>query len=60
MNDSQSKQAVYDIQDTIAAGYTLEPMKCRHCGHIGEVTYNQAVHDGHCAWCGEWQLNKED
>ena len=46
----------YDIQEVINAGCTLEPIKCRHCGHIGEVVFSQAAEDGYCQICGEWQL----
>lgn len=46
----------YDVQDTINAGFNLEPMKCRHCGIIGETTFNQQIGDANCATCGEWQL----
>lgn len=46
----------YDVQDVIAAGCTLEPLKCRHCGRIGETTYHQYIGDAYCAYCGNWQL----
>ena len=46
----------YDIQEVIDREYNLEPLKCRHCGHIGEVTFYQYVGDAHCAVCGRWQL----
>ncbi|NQS88499.1 hypothetical protein HQ584_01735 [Patescibacteria group bacterium] len=49
----------YDIQDVINAGYNLTPLKCRHCGHIGEVIFLQYIGDGQCSMCGEWQLEKE-
>lgn len=49
----------YDIQDVIDAECTLEPVKCRNCGVIGEVTFDQIVHDGYCAICGYWQLSCE-
>ncbi len=48
----------YDVQDVIDAEITLEPMKCRHCGTIGEVTFNQKIADAYCAVCGKWQLPK--
>ena len=47
----------YDIQDVINAGYTLEPIKCRFCGQLGEVTFNQQIGDGLCGYCGKWQLS---
>ena len=45
----------YDVQDVIDAGCTLEPIKCRLCGHVGEVVFNQYIGDGYCQVCGEWQ-----
>lgn len=48
----------YTVQDVIDAGHTLEPLRCIHCGHVGEVTFQQCVDDGQCAVCGEWQLGK--
>jgi len=44
----------YTVKDVKRAGHTLEPLKCRHCGKVGEVTYNQAVGDGVCGYCGKW------
>lgn len=49
----------YTIHDTIKAGFNLEPLKCLHCGHVGEVTFFQYVEDAQCAFCGEWQLETE-
>lgn len=57
MSTNQNK--TYDVQDVINAGCTLEPLKCRACGKVGEVTFNQAVGDASCAYCGEWQLDHE-
>lgn len=48
-------KTVYDVQDVINAGCTLEPIKCRNCDSL-EVTFNQAMQDALCANCGEWQL----
>jgi len=48
----------YTIYEVQAAECTLEPMKCIHCGHVGEVTYYQDIEDAHCAICGEWQLGE--
>lgn len=45
----------YTIEQAKTAECTLEPIKCCHCGHIGETTYNQAVGDYYCAVCGKWQ-----
>ena len=50
------KKDFYDVQDTINAGFNLEPMKCRYCGVIGETTFNQQIGDANCAVCGKWQL----
>ena len=47
-------------RDVIQAECTLEPMTCIHCGHTGEVTFNQYIGDAHCEWCGEWQLCETD
>ncbi len=45
----------YDLDDAIAAQYTLEPMKCRKCKEIGYTTYHKYVDDAKCAKCGAWQ-----
>ena len=50
----------YDVDDVIRAGYTLEPIKCRHCGNIGDVTFNQEIMDAYCEVCGKWQLEDTD
>lgn len=47
----------YTVKDVIRAGYTLDPLKCIKCGHVGEVTFLQYVGDGQCGVCGEWQLD---
>ena len=46
----------YTVKDVKKAGYTLEPMKCKHCGSE-EVTFFQDIAggDAHCASCGKWQ-----
>ena len=44
----------YTVEQAIAARYTLMPIECNHCGHIGEVTYDQHSNDYYCAWCGRW------
>lgn len=48
----------YDIQDVINAEFLLKPIKCRHCGHVGEVEYNQQLADGQCGICGKWQIDE--
>ena len=50
----------YTVQQAIDAECTLEPIKCEHCGHVGEVSYNQVVGDYHCAVCGYWHNVKRD
>lgn len=50
------KRRSYTVHEVIAAGCTLEPMKCIHCGDVGEVTFDQRAGDAHCAKCGRWQL----
>lgn len=45
----------YTVEDVKTAGFTLEPLKCVHCNHVGEVVYNQGIGDGCCQMCGEWQ-----
>ena len=44
----------YTVEQAKRAGFTLEPIICEHCNHIGEVQYNQVVNDFYCAWCGYW------
>lgn len=51
---------VYTIYDIQKAEYSLEPVICIHCNHIGEVIYNQYIGDGYCQWCGKWQLENDD
>lgn len=46
----------YTVEQAVMAESTLRPIKCKHCGYVGEVTYNQAAHDYYCAVCGKWQL----
>jgi len=53
---NKKKKKSYDVQDVINAEYTLEPIKCRHCGVVGETTFYQYMGDAHCALCGKWQL----
>ena len=53
------KKEFYDVQDVVNAEFNLEPLKCRHCGHIGETTFHQYVGDALCEMCGKWQLNPE-
>lgn len=33
--------------------YTLEPLQCPSCKHIGEVIYNQYANFFSCQWCGK-------
>lgn len=47
----------YTTKDVISAGCNLEPLKCVHCGHVGEVTFMQYIGDSQCGMCGEWQNN---
>ena len=51
-----SENEFYTVYDVIRAEYTLEPLKCLHCDHVGEVIYDQYQGDGYCQWCGKWQL----
>lgn len=46
----------YTIYDVRRAEITLEPMRCIHCGKVGEVVYHQYIGDASCAICGKWQL----
>lgn len=52
------EKEVYDIQDVINAEILLTPIKCRYCGHVGEVEYNQKLADGQCGMCGQWQIDE--
>ncbi|MFW6016180.1 MAG: hypothetical protein ACOCRK_07050 [bacterium] len=45
----------YTVNDIKKAECTLEPIKCKHCNHVGEVVYNQTIGDGYCQICGKWQ-----
>ncbi len=58
MSKSEKDEKHYDVQDVIDAECNLEPLKCRHCGHVGEVTYYDYAGDGYCGVCGRWQLDK--
>ena len=44
----------YTVEQARQAGFTLEPIKCPHCGHIGETSYDQRQDDYFCAVCGVW------
>ena len=48
----------YDVQNIINAEFNLEPIKCRYCGYVGEVTYHQYIGDAYCGMCGKWQLEE--
>lgn len=50
----------YTVQDVINAEINLEPLRCIHCGHVGEVTFHQYLGDGYCAMCGRWQLETDE
>jgi len=54
-----SEQRVYDIEDVVRAGCVIEPLQCRHCQAAGYVVYHQAIADGYCELCGNWQLNRD-
>lgn len=49
----------YDIDDVLAAGHNLEPLKCRHCGAVGECQYYDEIGDAYCDVCGNWQYDEE-
>lgn len=53
-------QKYYTVEQAKRAEFTLDPIKCEHCGHIGEVTYDQIVNDYYCATCGYWHDVKPD
>ncbi len=46
----------YTPEEAALAGYTLEPIKCKHCDCIGETTYDSVINDYYCAMCGNWQF----
>jgi len=52
-----TNKKTYDIQDIIDTEITLEPLKCRYCGKVGETTYHPGVGDAYCEICGRWQLD---
>jgi len=54
------KKDFYDVQDIINAGFNLEPLKCRHCGKVGETTFNIQLNDAYCELCGKWQISIPD
>lgn len=50
----------YTAHDVLAAGSTLEPLKCLHCeDETGLVTFIQSIGDAHCGNCGRWQIEEE-
>jgi hypothetical protein len=51
---------VYTVQDIIDRGYNLTPLKCVHCGHVGEVVFLEAIGDGLCEMCGKYQIDDSD
>lgn len=52
-----AKKKSYIVQDVQRAGFTLEPMRCVHCGKVGETQYHQYISDAYCSLCGKWQLS---
>jgi recombinational DNA repair protein (RecF pathway) len=44
----------YTVKDVKQAGYNLEPLRCRHCGKVGNVVYMQYIGDAQCENCGKW------
>lgn len=42
----------YTVHDVLKAGYTLQPLRCVHCGKVGEVVFHQYIGDGCCQECG--------
>lgn len=54
------EKEVFTVHDIIEAGFNLEPLKCLHCNHVGEVIWDQYVVDGYCQSCGRWQLEDEE
>lgn len=46
----------FTVHDVIGSEVNLEPLKCLHCGAVGEVTFFQGIGDAQCGICGEWQL----
>ena len=54
----QGDKMFYDVQGVINAECNLQPMRCRHCGEVGEVTYFDTIGDAHCELCGYWQLDE--
>ena len=50
---TQDKQKIYNtLKEARQVNYTLDPIRCPKCKHVGEVTYNQGVDYFYCAWCG--------
>lgn len=49
----------YSVRQVKKAGITLEPIKCKHCGKVGEVVYNQYIRDASCQTCGKWDSEKK-
>ncbi len=58
MEKTWIKKDFYDVQDIINAEFNLEPLKCRHCGEIGETAFNIQLNDAFCELCGKWQLGE--
>jgi hypothetical protein len=53
-------EEVYTVQDILDRGYNLTPLKCVHCGHVGEVVFLQYIGDGLCEMCGKYQIDDSD
>lgn len=53
------EQTTYTVQDILQAHCNLEPLRCVHCNHVGEVVFSSLVNDGRCQVCGVWQISKE-
>jgi hypothetical protein len=47
----------FTVEDVLEAGFTLEPIICKHCKSIGNVVFHQYIGDGYCEKCGKWQID---
>ncbi len=51
---------IYSLREARKIDYTIEPIRCPSCKHIGEINYDQYMDSFYCAWCGREFKGKEN
>ena len=48
----KSEVKIYTLREARKIDYTVQPIECPYCEHVGEVEYNQGTDRFYCSWCG--------